>query len=151
MTNGSFCLPYSAPELEYWIRKLNPTHSRIFLILKGLVIMYVTLLDFIWPNCCLARQEPKVSFRKMRIKERCKRIILSQPAYDAKEGDCSCSPPPSRFQQPCWQICPVCLFVCLWVWFFPLSFLIILIWHQQTSYISAGFSWPVATHSHWSL
>ena len=100
----------STSELEYQIKKFNPTHSTIFFFIwESLGIIHLSHLDFIWPNWCLGSQESKSSFRKMREKtynkKSDKRIILSQPAYDAEEGDCNCSLLPSPFQQPHWQIC----------------------------------------------
>lgn len=111
--NGSLLFTY------LWTRVLNKEiqsntqQDLFFFILESRGIIPVSHLGFIWPSCCLASQESKSSFRKERKKvcnkKSDKRITLSQPAYDAKEGDCSCSPLPSPFQQPRWQICPVWL------------------------------------------
>lgn len=68
MNGISYSSVLSTSELEYQIKKINPTHRRIFIfILQNLDIIQVLHLDFIWPNC-LDSQESISSFRKMRKK-----------------------------------------------------------------------------------
>lgn len=77
--HAQFTCPTS--ELEFQIKKINPTHSSIFLfILQKLDIIHIPHLDFIRPNC-LKSQESISSFRKMKKKEYNKKgdKITTQP------------------------------------------------------------------------